>query len=244
MPTKPGCAYLFRDPPSSFSMWAFWCPTRDATCLFFFSLGFSKASFFSEKKIPRMTLVTCARGREWSYWNCWPSHYDLVVWRSISVFRRKIGIMTLWTGRRDFRNRDSSCDQQDIKLLGFFGCPDFLLYQLIGRVSERWGPPRTMLSPLAKWACICAHRHFVWDPTEEHLHFPYTWLILDSFHRTEEAWHMLMSKLCVLEIQLLPLTNWMMSNQSLPVFPHCKVRWLSVLKIWHRIERVPEHTQV
>lgn len=112
----------------------------------FFSLCFFKGGryflrclklhFFWEK-IPRITLVTCARGRDWSYWNCWPSPYDLVVWRSTSVFRRKIGIVTVWTGMRDFRNRDSSCDQQNRKLLGFLGCPDFLVYKLIGRVSER-----------------------------------------------------------------------------------------------------------
>lgn len=155
----------------------------------FFSLCFFKGGryflrclklhFFWEK-IPRITLVTCARGRDWSYWNCWPSPYDLVVWRSTSVFRRKIVIVTVWTGMRDFRNRDSSCDQQNMKLLGFLGCPDFLIYQLIGRVSERWGPDRMMLSPLAKSACICAHWHYVWDPTEELLHFPYTWLFCHS----------------------------------------------------------------
>lgn len=145
---------------------------------------------------------------------------------------------------RDFRNRDSSCDQQDMKLLGFLMCPLFLVYQLIGRVSARWGPPRMMLSPLAKSACIRAHWHYVWDPTEELLHFSYTWLILDTFHGTEEAWHILMSKLCVLEVHLLPLTDWMTSNQSLLYFPTAK--WDDFL-FWRHdigIERVPEHTQV
>lgn len=53
-----------RDPPSSFSMWAFWCPTRDATCFFFFlSLCFSKASFFFLEKDSKDDFSDMCKGQ-------------------------------------------------------------------------------------------------------------------------------------------------------------------------------------
>lgn len=50
-------------------------------------------------------------------------------------------------------------------------------------------------------------------------------LCLGSYRRTTSL---------PLHLTLLPLTDWMTSNQSLPVFHHCKMRWLSILKIGPR----------
>lgn len=75
------------DTPSYFNMWAFWCPTRDSTCLAFYLFAFFKGG----RCFPEMSKASFLLGKD-------PKDYFSDMWKGqrIELLKLLIKTGTLW----------------------------------------------------------------------------------------------------------------------------------------------------